>query len=55
MKMGLRFAPALAVALLAAATLNAQNVVVQWNAIASTTIVAIGKGDSSPSTVSVWR
>ena len=52
MKTGLRFAPALAIALLVAATLNAQNVVVQWNAIASTTIVTNGK--ASPAASSVW-
>lgn len=52
MKTVFRFAPALAVALLAAATLNAQNVVVQWNAIASTTIVTNGK--ASPAASSVW-
>jgi hypothetical protein len=52
MKKVSRFALSFAIALLAAATLNAQNVVVQWNAIASTTIVTNGK--QSPASSSVW-
>ena len=52
MKKVLRFALSIGTALLAAATVNAQNVVVQWNQIASTTIVTNGK--ASPATSSVW-
>jgi len=52
MKTVFRFALSFGVALLAAATLNAQNVVVQWDAIASTTIITNGKG--SPASSSVW-
>lgn len=52
MKTVLRFALSLGVALLAATTLNAQNVVVQWDAIASTTIITNGK--ASPASSSVW-
>jgi len=52
MKTVFRFALSLGVALLAAATLNAQNVVVQWNEIASTTIITNGK--ANPASSSVW-
>jgi len=52
MKTVFRFALSIGVALLAAATLNAQNVVAQWDAIASTTIVTNGK--ASPASSSVW-
>jgi hypothetical protein len=52
MKSVFRFALSLGVALLAAATLNAQNVVVQWNEIASTTIITNGK--ANPASSSVW-
>jgi hypothetical protein len=52
MKNVFRFALSLGVALLAAATLNAQNVVVQWNEIASTTIITNGK--ANPASSSVW-
>src|ERR1700726_1254644 len=47
-----RFALSLAVTLLLAASLSAQNVVVQWNAIASTTIVTNGK--QAPGSSGVW-
>lgn len=48
----IRFAVSLAIVLLAAACVNAQNVVVQWNGIASTTIVTNGKEASVAS--GVW-
>src|ERR1700726_488716 len=47
-----RFALSLAVTLLLAASLSAQNVVVQWNAIASTTIITNAKEASVTS--GVW-
>jgi hypothetical protein len=52
MKTVFRFALSLGVALLAAVTLNAQNAVVQWNEIASTTIITNGK--ANPASSSVW-
>jgi len=52
MKTFFRFALSFGVALLAAATSNAQNAVVQWDAIASTTIITTGK--ASPASSSVW-
>ena len=52
MKTFFRLALSFGVALLAAAASNAQNVVVQWNAIASNTIVTNGK--ASPAASSVW-
>lgn len=39
----IRFAVSFAIVLLAAACVNAQNVVIQWNGIAATTIVTNGK------------
>jgi hypothetical protein len=51
MKIG-RFTLSLAVTLLLAASLSAQNVVSQWNAIASTAIVTIAKEPPAPS--GVW-
>ncbi|HEY6946742.1 MAG TPA: vanadium-dependent haloperoxidase [Candidatus Acidoferrum sp.] len=48
----IRFATSIAIVLLAAACVDAQNVVVQWNGIASTTIVANGKEASVAS--GVW-
>src|SRR5712671_4335691 len=47
-----RFTLSLAIALLLAASLSAQNVVSQWNAIASTAIVANAK--ESPAASGVW-
>src|SRR5882762_8877551 len=47
-----RFTLSLAVAVLLAASLSAQNVVSQWNAIASTAIVATAK--ESPAASGVW-
>src|SRR5216683_545266 len=47
-----RFALSLAITLLLAASLRAQNVVAQWNAIASTTIVANAK--EAPGASGVW-
>ena len=47
-----RFVLSLAIALLLAASLNAQNVVVQWNAIASTAIVTNAK--EAPGASGVW-
>jgi hypothetical protein len=52
MKTVFRFAFSFGVVLLAAATLNAQNAVVQWDAIASTTIITNGK--ANPASSSVW-
>ena len=52
MKKVRQFALSVVVALLSSAALSAQNVVVQWNGIASTTIVTNGK--KSPAASSVW-